>query len=150
MITSDIQVFCIAIKKHGPIIGIDFGTKKLGIAMSNPGLTFALPLLVLDSDISKIRPILDRYKPSGIVLGMPINMDGTSGAQVVLIEKFAKKILDSFGLPILLQDERLTSRAASNSLKILGLKRKDRDKIDDQVAACMLLESAMSAMQWVD
>lgn len=147
MITSDIQVFYIAIKKHGPIFGVDFGTKKLGVAMSNNELTFAIPLCVIEADIKKIKPMVDLHKPRGIVLGMPMNMDGSFGAQAILVKKFAVQILDAFGLPVLFQDERFTSRAASNVLKIFGFKRKERDKIDDKVAACMILETAMSGMR---
>jgi putative Holliday junction resolvase len=146
MITSSVQVFCTAIKKQGPIVGIDFGIKKFGIAISNQELTFALPLFVLKANIREIKPTIDRYRPTGIVLGIPINMDGSVGAQALLVQKFASKVMDAFGLPILLQDERLTTRAATNSLKSFGLKRKERDKVDDTVAACLLLESAMSGI----
>ncbi|MES2214575.1 MAG: Holliday junction resolvase RuvX [Pseudomonadota bacterium] len=150
MITADIQVFYIAIEKQGPIIGMDFGTKKLGVAMTNKELTFAMPLFVMEPNIPELKLAIERHKPRGIVLGMPINMDGSHGSQTQIVQKFAEKLSVAFELPIFLQDERLTSRAASNSLKIFGFKRKERDKIDDQVAACMLLESAISGIGLVD
>jgi len=143
MITKDIQEFCLKLGSVGVILAIDFGTKKLGLAISDPSRIMAMPLSVIPAEISQLKAIIEQRKPAGIVMGLPINMDGTSGAQAALVEKFAQKLFGLCELPILLQDERLTTRAASNALKILGLNRKLRDSRDDQVAACMILETAL-------
>jgi putative Holliday junction resolvase len=143
MITSDVQEFCLKLHAITPILAIDFGQKKLGIAVTNSGRSMALPVAILPCSLHHLDPIINQYKPCGIVIGLPVNMDGSMGSQVELTHKFALNILKRFNLPILLQDERLTSRAASNALKTLGLNRKQRDARDDQVAACMILETVL-------
>ena len=146
MITSDIQEFCHNLGDFGLILGIDFGTKKLGIAISNPERTMSLPISIIPHEIHQIESTIKQYKPLGIVVGLPVNMDGTMGAQAELVRKFAQKLLCNFGLPIFLQDERLTTRAAGNALRVLGLNRKQRDERDDQVAAAMILETTLASI----
>jgi putative Holliday junction resolvase len=146
MITTNIQEFCLKLPGAGVIFAIDFGTKKLGIAITDPSRKMAMPIAVIPASIPDLQKILEKYKPAGIVIGLPINMDGTKGAQGELVEKFAEKLQRLFGLPILLQDERLTTKAAGNALRILGLNRKQRDSRDDQVAACMILETVLDRM----
>lgn len=146
MITSDIQEFCQNMANFGLILGIDFGTKKLGIAISNPECTMSLPIKIIPNDMGQIEGVIKQYNPCGLVVGLPVNMDGTLGAQANLVKRFAQKIADRFRLPVFLQDERLTTRAAGNALKVLGLNRKQRDERDDQVAASMILETALGSM----
>lgn len=149
MITSDIQEFCHNTDNFGVLLGIDFGTKKLGIAISNPERTMSLPIKIIPHEIDKIEEVIKHYKPRGLVIGLPVNMDGTLGAQADLAKGFAQKVADRFNLPIFLQDERLTTRAAGNALRVLGLNRKQRDERDDQVAASMILETALGSMRLV-
>lgn len=119
MITSDIQEFCRLLKDSSPILSIDFGTKKLGIAVSTPNRTMSIIIGIIAPEVQLLKPILAQYKPCAIVMGLPVNMDGSSSTQNIVVEKFATKLHNSFALPIFLQDERLTSRAATNLLKIL-------------------------------
>lgn len=147
MITDNIQEFCHNLVCSRVILGIDFGTKKLGIAISNPERTMSLPVKVIAHEMSLIEEIFKQYNPCGVVIGLPVNMDGSLGAQAELAKGFAQKISDRINLPIFLQDERLTTRAAGNALKIMGLNRKQRDGRDDQVAAAMILETALDSMK---
>lgn len=146
MITSDIQEFCRLLKNSSPILSIDFGTKKLGIAVSTPNLAMSIIIGIIEAELNLLKPILEQYKPCAIVIGLPVNMDGSPSTQSAIVEKFATKLYNTFALPIFLQDERLTSRAASNLLKELGLSRKERDKRDDGVAASIILDTALDSI----
>ena len=146
MITSDIQEFCRLLKDSSPILSIDFGTKKLGVAVSTPNRTMSIIVGIIEPKLNLLIPILEQYKPCAIVMGLPVNMDGTSSSQHAIVQNFATKLYNAFSLPIFLQDERLTSRAASNLLKDLGLNRKERDKRDDQVAAAIILDTALESI----
>lgn len=145
MITSNIQEFCKFLTKSSPILSLDFGEKKIGVAVSNKEHTMSLPIDVIANNIENILEIVLKYNPCGIVIGLPVNMDGTMENNAIeKVQNFAKNLYDKLSIPIFLQDERLTSKTADNLLKDLGLSRKDRNKIDDKIAAAMILESALS------
>ncbi len=143
MITTNIQEFCLVLPATGVIMAIDYGTKKLGIAISDHSRVMSLPIAIVETDIKNLDSLVQQHKVVGVAIGLPINMDGTSGAQAELVEKFAQRVFTRLELPIFLQDERLTTKAASNALKILGLNRKQRDSRDDQVAASMILDTVL-------
>lgn len=147
MITSDIQEFSRLLKAKSPILALDFGTKKIGVAVSTPERTMSIPISVIGTEIKDILPTIERYKPCAIVIGMPINMNGSAAESSNLVYNFAKTIYDAFSLPIFLQDERLTSKAATSLLKSAGMSRKDRDKIDDKIAASMILDTVLETIK---
>lgn len=152
MITSNLQEFCQLIKIGRPIIALDYGQKKIGIAISNQEHTIAMPLTIItgSNDSNKFQAISDiikLYSVCAIVLGLPISMDGTNSQQTQIVQNFAEKLQHAVYLPIYLQDERLTSRAADSLLKSFGMSRKDRNSQDDSIAASMLLESAIDSIK---
>lgn len=144
MITSNIQEFCKFLKKSFPIVSLDFGERKIGVAVSNKEHTMSLPIDVIENNITSISETVMKYNPCAIVIGLPVNMDGsTENSSIDKVHNFAKSIYEKLSLPIFLQDERLTSKTADNLLKDLGLSRKNRNKIDDKIAASMILDSAL-------
>lgn len=144
MITSNIQEFCKYLKKSHPILSLDFGEKKIGVALSNKDHTMSLPIDVIENNIIYISAIVTKYNPCAIVIGLPVNMDGTQeNSGIDKVHNFAKYLYAKLSLPIFLQDERLTSKTADNLLRDLGLSRKNRNKMDDKIAASMILESAL-------
>ena len=150
MIINSLQEFCQFFQKGKPIISIDYGLKKLGLAISTPNHHLPMPLKIIEheSDKKKITDILCILKENNIcaiVLGLPINMNGTKSEQTLIVENFANKLTKRTELPIFFQDERLTSKAANNLLKDFGLKRKNRNSIDDLAAASMILETALTS-----
>ncbi len=152
MITSNLLEFYQILKINQPIIAIDHGIKKLGIAISNNEKTIALPLVVMRhiEDKHKIQDIMDlilKYSATGIVIGLPINMNGTTSTQSIIVEKFARSLERLTDLPIFLQDERMSSKAADNFLKSFGVKRKNRNENDDAVAASMILETVLESLK---
>jgi putative Holliday junction resolvase len=152
MIIDKLQEFCTFFKSGQPLIGVDYGQKKIGLAISTPDHQMSMPLQLLtgDSEKKKLNAIADIAKTKNacaIVVGIPFNMDGTKSEQTFIVEKFTEKLERRTHLPIFFQDERLTSRAADNLLKSFGIKRKDRNKNDDLTAASLILETTLQSKQ---
>jgi putative Holliday junction resolvase len=150
MIINSLQEFCQFFQKGKPIISIDYGLKKLGLAISTPDHHLPMPLRIIEneSDRKKITDVISILKENNIcaiVIGLPINMNGTKSEQTLIVEQFATKLTKRTELPIFFQDERLTSKAANNLLKDFGLKRKNRNSIDDLAAASMILETTLDS-----
>lgn len=152
MIDSTLEQFCQKLAPGKRLIAIDYGSKKLGVAISDPSLYMSLPMkeIIEPNNERKIAHIIRISKENasgGIVIGLPINMDGTRSEQTEIVQKFAEKLATQTGLPIFLQDERLTTKAADNLLKTIGLKRKERNARDDSIAACLILDTVLDYYQ---
>ncbi len=154
MITTSLQEFCQYFVPNAPILALDMGEKKVGFAISDRSRVMAMPLEVLrfENDKKKIAYIiglLEKHKPCAIVIGLPLNMDGTDSEQTIKVREFASKLATLCKQVIYMQDERMTSSAANSLLKSIGMNRKDRHQMDDQVAACMILESVFDNLRHV-
>lgn len=152
MIFTSLQEFCKELNAKSPLLSIDYGAKKLGFAISDPECKLAMPLEVAsfknDKDkIPYIENLISKHNISGIVIGLPINMDGTDSSQSEIITKFANALSEKLEQPIFLQDERLSTKAAQSLLKSVGIKRKDRDEIDDKISASYILETVIDSMR---
>ncbi|MCZ6896410.1 MAG: Holliday junction resolvase RuvX, partial [Rickettsia endosymbiont of Ixodes ricinus] len=90
---------------------------------------------------------IEKYKVSGVVIGLPQNMSGAVTEQTDIVISLVAELKKSINLPIYLQDERLTTKAANNFLKSFGVKRKDRNNNDDAVAASMILETVLDSIK---
>ncbi len=150
MIINTLQEFYKFFQPNRPILSIDYGQKKIGLGISSPDHHLPMPLKIINgkSDKQKLQKIISiilEKNICAIVIGLPINMDGTKSEQTFIVEKFANQLQISSELPIFMQDERLTSKLASNLLKEIGLKRKERDSKDDLIAACMILETTLES-----
>jgi len=128
-------------------LGVDLGTKRIGLALSEPEGGVVSPLLVLDAcadaagNAAAILEVAHRYAAGAIVIGLPLNMDGTEGPQSRLSRQLAKAIRRAGHLPVHLHDERLTSHAAGQRLAGRELSRQKKKARQDAVAAQILLES---------
>lgn len=129
------------------LLGVDWGTRRIGLAISVPGSDLASPLRVLastknvDEAIRHILEVATDYDAEAIVVGWPLNMDGTAGPQAKLTEKAVTAMKAHTTLPIYLHDERLTSHAADGRIIDLELTRKGKKARQDALAAQILLES---------
>ncbi len=128
-------------------LGIDSGTKRTGLALSDArGIVSPLQVLQatgdMEQDARQILEVADEYGADALVLGLPLNMDGTEGPQAKLCKKLADSLKKYGNLPVHLYDERLTSRAADSQL-VDGrrLTRKKKKARHDAVAAQILLQS---------
>lgn len=152
MIFTSLQDFCKELNINSPLLCIDYGLRKLGFAISDPSRKIAMPLEVGNfkdekSKIPYINQLILKHNITGIIIGLPINMDGSNSKQSEVITKFAELLLKETNQPIFLQDERLSSRAAQSLLISAGIKRKQRDEIDDKISASMILETVIDSMR---
>jgi putative holliday junction resolvase len=126
------------------LIGLDVGDRRIGVAISDPlGITAAgletIERVNMHTDVDNIALLAARHGAVQIVVGLPYNMDGTMGDQAEKVKSFAKKLARATGLPIVYEDERLTTISAIRTLTIQGVKTgKNRELVDKQAAAIIL------------
>lgn len=146
-ITTDPETFVKA-TDSGRLIGIDAGTKTLGLALSDVLRKIASPLETIrrrkfSVDKDRLLELATANETTGWVLGQPLNMDGSKGPRVQATQAFAKNLAAISPLPILLWDERLSTVAAERTLIEADTSRKRRSEVIDQVAATIILQGAL-------
>jgi putative Holliday junction resolvase len=128
----------------GRIAAIDFGLKRIGLALSDRERKLALPLAVVEGGkraLQNIRNALPLKEVDLILIGLPLEMSGKKGAAAVQVEQFAKMVHEAFGIEVCLIDERLSSKAADANLREISFNRKERTERLDMVAAMLLLQN---------
>jgi putative holliday junction resolvase len=128
------------------ILALDFGSKKIGLAVSDElGLTAqGLPTLRRSNkrnDLDHLRRVIRQYGVSEFVLGLPLRMSGSEGAQAEKVQAFAEELRRKFKLPVHLFDERLTSVEANRVLRETDMSIRRRAEVVDQLAAVLILQS---------
>lgn len=127
------------------MIGVDLGTRRIGVAVSDAGGLLATPYAVLtrtndEQDAAAIADICSLENAKTVVLGLPLSLDGTRGDMAAVSEAFAGK-LRAAGMRVRLHDERLTTVEAEKKLKERGMKGKQRRSVVDKVAASVMLQA---------
>lgn len=135
------------------VMGLDYGSRTVGVAVSDALFLTAQPLetVVRDSEkklrrtLARIETLAKERQVGLFVLGRPLNMNGTAGERVEKCEIFKELLEKRTGIPVVWQDERLTTVAADEILEESGVKREERKRYIDQVAAGLILEEYMGA-----
>jgi putative Holliday junction resolvase len=127
------------------VLGIDFGEKRLGLALSDESRTLASPLAVyerkdLQSDLRFLRDLILRYQITEIVLGLPLNMDGSLGPKAQQVLEFKRALEESLKLPVHTFDERFTTAEAERALLEANMSRRKRKTKRDALAAVLILQ----------
>lgn len=124
------------------VVAIDFGIKRCGLAISNDTKTMALPWTTVTGGLQPLLLTLEKRKNEieKIIVGLPLLLSGEKGEMAEMVERFAKTIETSLGIPVTLVDERLSSKHAEAALRELGQSRKKRAEKTDEIAATFLLE----------
>ena len=135
-------------------LGLDLGTRTLGISMRDATETIASPYTILrfsegdyDSILPEISKIVEEYKIGKIVLGLPKNMNNTIGDRGVTTMEFQNKLENYLNIPVVLQDERLSTVAAINVMVEADISRKKRKEKVDSVAANIILQTYLDRMK---
>ncbi len=148
----EIKEFKQHLKPYGALIGFDFGTKRLGVAVSDTMRMVATSYKIIErtgfkKDIEEIKRIVKEKEVCGIVYGLPKQMDGQEGETAELTRQFALKVEKEIDLPYMFWDERLSSKAVESFLvKEADLSRAKRKKVLDASAAAYILQGALDAM----
>lgn len=137
---------------YSRILGLDVGTKTVGVAVSDLlGMT-AQPVetIKIDSEASefgfeRLAELITEYKPSKIVLGLPKHMNNDEGIRAEASRNYGEKITETFDVAVEYQDERLTTMQAEKVLIDGGVRRKDRKKSIDKLAAVLILQNYLDA-----
>jgi putative holliday junction resolvase len=151
MICDDIAAFLAALPANRAVAGLDLGTVTIGVAISDLRRSVATPIEVIrrvkfTADATRLLALLAERGAAGIVLGLPLNMDGTSGPRVQSTQAFARNLERLTPLPIVYWDERLSTVAATRALLEADASRKRRAAVIDQVAAGYILQGALDRM----
>jgi putative Holliday junction resolvase len=148
--TSDQELlaFMDGMARGARLFGIDLGTKTIGIAMSDVERSIATPLETIKRvkftpDVGKMRALAERFGVGGIVMGLPLNMDGTEGPRSQATRAFVRNMKPILPLPVLFWDERLTTVAATRMLVDADTSRAKRAEVIDKVAASYILQGAL-------
>ena len=149
--TENAENFAAAMPTRGALLGIDPGERTIGIAICDAGWRIASPLLGLKKakfkeNGSAIAKLCADNKVAGIVIGLPLNMDGTAGPKAQAARAFARNLTGVVELPILLWDERLSTVAVTRAMIEADTSRKKRAEIVDKVAAAYILQGALDRL----
>jgi len=140
-----------ALPRGGRLLGLDLGEKTVGIAVCDPGLAVATPVDTLrrgkfTADAEKLRRLIEERKVGGLVIGLPVNMDGSEGPRCQSVRQFAVNLLGFVDLPIAFWDERLSTVAVTRTLLEADMSRKRRAEVVDKMAAAYILQGALDAL----
>ncbi len=127
------------------IIGLDVGTRTIGVAVSDPlGLTAQGVTTIrrrdIDRDMQALADIIREYEAEQILIGLPLNMNGTAGPSVDMAKELGAEAESRLGLPVIYRDERLSTVAAGRTLLEGDVSRKKRKKVIDKMAAVFVLQ----------
>ena len=130
------------------LIGLDIGSKRIGVSICDENRSIATPLTTiqkttLDNFITEIKKIISEYNIKGIIIGNPINMDGSLGPSSQSVKDYASKLLEKIDIPGCLWDERLSTVGAFNISSQLDINVSKRTKNIDQNAAAFILQGAI-------
>ena len=126
------------------VAAIDFGLKRIGLAVSDNNRKIALPVGIVDGGkkaIQNIKASLPLKEVDLILIGLPLELSGKKGAMAQMVEQFAKTVSEALGIEVLLVDERLSSKGAEVQMKEISLNRKSRSEKIDMIAAMLLLQT---------
>ncbi len=137
------------------IMGLDFGSKTVGVAVSDPLLITAQGIEIirrkdenkLRQTLARIEALVEEYEVGRIVLGLPKNMNDTIGERAELSLEFKEKLERRTGLPVVMWDERLTTVAADRAMMEAGIRRENRKDYVDKIAACFILQGYLDSCE---
>ncbi len=138
--------------ERGKLIGLDLGTKTIGVAVSDALRMTATPLETIKrtkftADAARLRQIIDETGAVGIVLGLPLNMDGSEGPRVQSTRAFARNLAGLIPLPLAFWDERLSTSAVTRMMIEADLRRDRRAELVDKLAASYILQGALDRLR---
>jgi putative Holliday junction resolvase len=150
LITSSVVEFASVLPSAGKLVGLDVGTKTIGIAICDSGWHFAGPSetirrMKFTQDLASLRRIIENEHALGLVVGLPLNMDGSDSPRTQSVRAFARN-LAPVELPILLWDERWSTQAVERAMIEADVSRARRAEKIDALAAAHILQGAIDAL----
>ena len=152
MIFDDIATLCSSLNRHERLFGLDLGEKTIGIAVSDPGLHVATPVVTIRRkkftlDAQELLRLIAERQVGGLVIGLPRNMDGSEGPRCQSVRQFASNLLKLKDMPVAFWDERLSTVAVTRDMIEADLSRAKRAQAVDRAAATFILQGALDFWQ---
>ncbi len=134
------------------ILGVDLGEKTIGLALSDVGRSIATPLETIrrtkfTPDAERIRALAGRFEVGALVVGLPLNMDGSEGPRAQATRAFVRNLKPLLGVPIVFWDERLSTAAVTRTLLDADASRARRSVLVDKMAAAYILQGALDRLR---
>lgn len=150
LVTSDAEEFAAELPRGGKLVGLDVGTKTIGVAICDSGWHFAGPSATIrrtkfTQDLASLRRIVEHEHALGLVVGLPLSMDGSDSSRTQSVRAFARN-LSPMELPILLWDERWSTQAVERAMIRADVSRSKRAEKVDALAAAHILQGAIDAL----
>ncbi len=150
MITASPAEFASVLPAAGKLAGLDVGTRTIGLALCDSGWSFAGPAQTIrrskfTADLEALRAFVEREHATGLVVGLPLNLDGSDSSRTQSVRAFARN-LEPLGLPILLWDERWSTQAVERAMIDADVSRAKRAQAVDKLAAAHILQGAIDAL----
>ena len=150
LITASAAEFASALPGHGRLAGLDVGTKTIGLATCDAGWSFATPAETLRRtkftvDLEALKAFVAKHAIVGVVVGLPLNLDGSDSPRTQSIRAFARN-LAPLGRPVLLWDERWSTQAVERAMVAADVSRAKRADAVDRLAAAHILQGALDAL----
>ncbi len=147
----DLTDLAAALPASGPLLGLDLGTKTIGVALSDAGRRIASPLLLIrrqkfTADADALLKAAAEYAAVAFVLGLPLNMDGSEGPRAQATRAFARNLAQRTPLAIAFWDERLSTAAVTRTLIEADRSRARRADLVDKMAAAYILQGALDRL----
>lgn len=152
--SDDLTTLVAGLRPGERLLGLDVGTKTIGLALSDTLFSIASPFETIrrtkfKADAERLKAIVAEQKVGGFVLGLPINMDGSEGPRCQGVRDFARNLVEKIPLPLAFQDERLSTAAVTRMLIEADASRKRRDELVDKLAASYILQGALDRVQYL-
>jgi putative Holliday junction resolvase len=149
---TEIEAFRALLPASSRLMGLDLGTKTIGLALSDVTRMIASALETIQrtkfkADAGRLLELVAQHEVAGLVVGLPINMDGSEGPRCQATRAFARNVNQLSPLPILLWDERLTTAAVERMLIEADASRRRRAEVIDKLAATVILQGALDRMR---
>ncbi len=134
------------------ILGLDVGSKTIGLAMSDPALGLSTPLSTirrskLAADTQALLDVIGEFQVGALVVGLPVNMDGSEGPRCQSVRQFVANIENALDLPVALWEERLSTAAVTKEMIDADVSRRRRSQVVDKLAASYILQGALDRIQ---
>ena len=151
MLSETAEAFAARLPAEGRLLALDVGEKTIGLALSDPRRTIAPPLETIArtkfvKDMEAMKKIISSQKVAGLVIGYPINMDGSAGPRTQSVRTFTSNLLKYIDLPTMFWDERLSTVAVQRTMLEADLSRERRAQIVDKLAASYLLQGCLDRL----
>ena len=147
----DPLAYAAALPANARLFGLDLGTKTIGVAVSDPGLRIATPLTTIarrkfTADVTALLGLAAKNGVGGLVVGLPVNMDGSEGPRAQSTRAFVRNLAPLSALPTIFWDERLSTAAVTRTLLEADASRRRRDEVVDKLAAAYILQGFLDRL----